>query len=505
MQSATDLLPRYAGARRGEEPVYELKRRPALEHRQDVGSVEDQCQAGCDHEIRGVQLRSAQDPLRDPGVDSVERPGEFGQEPALSPWAGCKRATDEGRDEDPSRERALIEEIPEAAVRPDPADCRRVAPDRRGEDPASVHLKRVIRPVFGLLDPGSLFGISREQRRLGVALIQETRDSIVGGDPLRIGCESRHRAEAISDAKRKRVSAADAPLLAARVESVEPRGDWVEQGDHLDTPVRQAFVLEHEHRRAARMGPPDHIDGVHTDWSVGILPQVPDAETRLPARKRNTRVDQRTRAARAQRREARAELLTGALRVFARRGYREAGVDEIAAEAGYSKGALYWHFSGKEELLQALLEERVDAPTRELVALLASSPPERDMSLEAARGFVRQLAEQRDALLLDREYWSLAIRDPELRARYLERQAELRGAYAAALKARGRHLGTPELTIRADDIARIVMAIVGGLTIDELTEPGSIQPQLVSEALAIVYAGLVARARSDASPAAAAP
>jgi AcrR family transcriptional regulator len=32
-------------------------------------------------------------------------------------------------------------------------------------------------------------------------------------------------------------------------------------------------------------------------------------------------------------REARDDLLTAALRVFARRGYRDAGVDEIAAEA----------------------------------------------------------------------------------------------------------------------------------------------------------------------------
>src|SRR5215471_17665945 len=92
------------------------------------------------------------------------------------------------------------------------------------------------------------------------------------------------------------------------------------------------------------------------------------------------RVDRRTRAARQEGREARDELLTAALRVFARRGYREAGMDEIAAEAGYSKGALYWHFSGKEELLMALLEERVDSPMHERFALLASAPPERDMS-----------------------------------------------------------------------------------------------------------------------------
>ncbi len=206
------------------------------------------------------------------------------------------------------------------------------------------------------------------------------------------------------------------------------------------------------------------------------------------------RLDRRTRAAREEGREARDELLSAALRVFARRGYRQAGVDEIAAEAGYSKGALYWHFSSKEELLTALVDERVDAPMRERFALLASAPPERDMSVEATKAFAQQVDEQREAMLLEREYWSLAVRDPDLRARYAERQAELRDDLAAALEARARHLGTPDLTMPADDVARLVMSIIGGLAVDELIEPGSIRPELLGEALAIIYAGLVARA-----------
>lgn len=212
-----------------------------------------------------------------------------------------------------------------------------------------------------------------------------------------------------------------------------------------------------------------------------------------------TRSDQRTRAARAQGRAARDELLTAALRVFARRGFREAGIDEIAAEAGYSKGALYWHFSGKEELLTALLEERVDAPMRERFALLASAPPERDMSVVATQTFARQLDEEREALLLEREYWSLAIRDPALRARYAERQAELRSALATAIEVRARHLGTPDLAMPAEDVARIVMAILGGLAIDELIEPGSVRPEALGDALALIYAGLVARAQTRAA------
>jgi AcrR family transcriptional regulator len=218
-----------------------------------------------------------------------------------------------------------------------------------------------------------------------------------------------------------------------------------------------------------------------------------------PRRPRAGRIDQRTRAARAQGRAARDELLSAALRVFARRGYRDAGVDEIAAAAGYSKGALYWHFAGKEELLSALLEERIDAPTREMFALLESAPPERDMSVEASREFARRLSKQRDAVLLEREYWSVAIRDPDLRARYVERQTELRRALAAGIEARARHLGTPDVPIPAEDVARIVMNIVGGLTVDELIEPGSVRPELIAETLALVYAGLVARAQQRAA------
>lgn len=215
------------------------------------------------------------------------------------------------------------------------------------------------------------------------------------------------------------------------------------------------------------------------------------------ARKSATRLDRRTKPARAEGGEARADLLSAALRVFARRGYREASVDEIAAEAGYSKGAVYWHFSGKAELLLTLLDERVDIPMREKVALLASAPVEQDMSVEASKTFARLGADEREALMLEREYATLALRDPELGARYVERQSELRRSLGTAMEARARHLGTPDLGVPAEDVARIVMAIIAGLGADELIEPGSVRPELLGEALAIIYAGLVARAAAS--------
>ena len=216
----------------------------------------------------------------------------------------------------------------------------------------------------------------------------------------------------------------------------------------------------------------------------------------MPARTKAPRVDRRTRAAKAEGRDAREDLLDAAVRVFARRGYREAGVDEIAAEAGCSKGAIYWHFGSKEDLLTALLDERIDPPVRERVALLETAPVEQDMSVEGSQEFARQIRD-REALLLEREYWSLAVRDPKLRRRYVKRHTKRRKTLAAALEERARHLGTPELGMSSEDVARIVMAIVGGLAVDELVEPKSVRPDLVGDALAVIYAGLVARAIPD--------
>src|SRR5438477_7439015 len=61
------------------------------------------------------------------------------------------------------------------------------------------------------------------------------------------------------------------------------------------------------------------------------------------------------------------ELVDAARAVFLRRGFHDASLDEIAEEAGYTKGAVYSNFDGKDELFLAVLEEhfrrRVEAYT----------------------------------------------------------------------------------------------------------------------------------------------
>lgn len=57
--------------------------------------------------------------------------------------------------------------------------------------------------------------------------------------------------------------------------------------------------------------------------------------------------------------DTRGRILRAASHVFARQGYNGATVDDVAAKAGLTKGAVYWHFTSKGELFLTLLEENM--------------------------------------------------------------------------------------------------------------------------------------------------
>ncbi len=55
--------------------------------------------------------------------------------------------------------------------------------------------------------------------------------------------------------------------------------------------------------------------------------------------------------------KTRQDLLKAALSVFSQKGYTAATLEDVAKEAGVTRGAIYWHFGSKAELYTALLEE----------------------------------------------------------------------------------------------------------------------------------------------------
>lgn len=169
-------------------------------------------------------------------------------------------------------------------------------------------------------------------------------------------------------------------------------------------------------------------------------------------------------------------------------------MDEIAAQAGFSKGALYWNFESKQELFLALLSERVDHRLQGLFELTMSAPAGGDVTGEVSHRFSAVVEEHRELVVLFHEYSALAVRDPKLRAGYVKRNARLRDGIARAVKSRHDALGVT-LSVPAEQIATAAIALAGGLSIAQLTDPDSVAPELLGEILALIEEGLAARAK----------
>ena len=84
----------------------------------------------------------------------------------------------------------------------------------------------------------------------------------------------------------------------------------------------------------------------------------------------------------------RAHLIDVATRLFAERGYEDTSIEAVLAAAGVSRGALYHHFDGKEELFFAVVESVDTRIMTELVAATADAADAFDALQAAALAWI---------------------------------------------------------------------------------------------------------------------
>jgi AcrR family transcriptional regulator len=113
-------------------------------------------------------------------------------------------------------------------------------------------------------------------------------------------------------------------------------------------------------------------------------------------------------------------LLDAAASVFARRGYDAGTLEEIAEAAGFTTGAVYSNFGGKQDLFLAVLDRRNEGLTQAYRDLF-EHPSGATVPLSAVATFWTQheLAD-RDSLRLMLEFRLAALRDPEVAERLAE-------------------------------------------------------------------------------------
>jgi TetR/AcrR family transcriptional regulator, cholesterol catabolism regulator len=94
------------------------------------------------------------------------------------------------------------------------------------------------------------------------------------------------------------------------------------------------------------------------------------------------------------------ELVRQAAHQFARRGYDQTTMQELAASMGLATGALYHYFASKEELLAAICDQLME-PLLARARVLEASPGDGERRLrELVRLWVAHVVEHRDHMLV---------------------------------------------------------------------------------------------------------
>ncbi|MEU4237684.1 helix-turn-helix domain-containing protein [Actinoplanes sp. NPDC026619] len=170
--------------------------------------------------------------------------------------------------------------------------------------------------------------------------------------------------------------------------------------------------------------------------------------------------------------ETRARLLEAAFRVFAAKGYGQARIDDVCAEAGYTRGAFYSNFGTLDELFFALYDERaalIAAQVADALSAEETVPIEPSIHAVIARTAATLLLD-RDWLLVKTDFLLHAARRPEVAARLAEHRTQLRTAIETRLRGVQGLLALPPGMADVPAAAHAVVAAYDGVTVQLLLD-----------------------------------
>lgn len=191
----------------------------------------------------------------------------------------------------------------------------------------------------------------------------------------------------------------------------------------------------------------------------------------------------------AQRLATREKLMSSALHAFARDGLDGASIDQIAAEAGYTKGAFYANFESKDDLCLTLLRERFAQRLAQLRALLADGSDVESQARAAGESFADHLAGDPDWQRLFLQFALRASRDDAFRDELLVRYGELREGVAELFAARADELGA-DSPLPPRELALMTSVMANGFALERLLDEDGTPHDLLATMLVIFFNGL---------------
>jgi AcrR family transcriptional regulator len=192
------------------------------------------------------------------------------------------------------------------------------------------------------------------------------------------------------------------------------------------------------------------------------------------------------------------DLLAAARAMFLERGFHRAGLEQIAEEAGYSKGAIYSNFAGKDDLFLEVLERHYDERAQAYEEIALAGPDAEQTFRMVARFMLDAYSREPAWWPLVGEFSSHAAQSPVLAARLRAARERFMEAVARTIEGLAeRHELTLALPPR--EVARGSGALLRGMAVEWQIDPTSIRADVFEELFAGQLRGLVLAAPERSS------
>jgi AcrR family transcriptional regulator len=187
--------------------------------------------------------------------------------------------------------------------------------------------------------------------------------------------------------------------------------------------------------------------------------------------------------------QTRADLLAAARQVFLRRGFHAATLDEIAELAGYTKGAVYSNFAGKDDLFLALLADHYARRAEAYASVIVPSDDIEETYRAVARVMLEAYAQEPSWWPLVSDFASHASRHPQLLERLRAAREDFLDALAQTIEAL---CAAHEMTfaLPAREVARGTGALMRGMAVEWSIDPSRADASAFEEMNAAYLRGL---------------
>lgn len=182
-------------------------------------------------------------------------------------------------------------------------------------------------------------------------------------------------------------------------------------------------------------------------------------------------------------------LLDAAEEIFARKGLSGAALEDIADAAGYTRGAIYSHFGAKEELFLAVTDRQRQRFLDGFTEIIQSFHRLGDIDIDELADRWSQASKDPNRAALNYELTLFLLRSPEARDRLAAQRMETIRSLAEFIAKNVARLGA-SLTMPADELARVILAVNDGVTLgSQLDGVNLYRPYLQLVVSAVVPAG----------------